>query len=107
MGYMNKIFFEVMTPLNFSVRVTDAYWDIIISIKHPVMRGKEDEVKSALLDPDEVRQSLKDENVYLFYKQKDKKRWVCAVVKDNPEYGFLITAYPADKIKEGKMIWKK
>jgi len=104
---IRKILFEVLTPLNFSVRVTEDYWNIIVSIKHPVMNGKEAEVKMVLTDPDEIRQSLKDDNVYLFYKMQKEKRWICAVTKDNAGYGFLITAYLTDNIKEGKEIWKK
>lgn len=38
---IRKILFEVLTPLNFSVRVTEDYWNIIVSIKHPVKEGKE------------------------------------------------------------------
>ncbi len=34
-------FFEVATPLGFNVRITRRYWDLIVSVKHPVMRGRE------------------------------------------------------------------
>jgi len=34
-----ELFFEVMTPLDFTVRVTVIYWDLIVTIKHPVMLG--------------------------------------------------------------------
>lgn len=104
---MNKILFEVLTPLNFTVRITEDYWNTIVSIKHPVMKGKEEEVRLTLNGPDEIRQSLKDKDVYLFYKMQIVKRWICAVMKDNNGYGFLITTYPTDNIKEGKLIWKK
>jgi len=33
------VLFEVMTPLGFRVRVTRGYWDLIVSVKHPVMAG--------------------------------------------------------------------
>ena len=46
---------------------------MITTLKHPVMAGREDIVKSTLENPEEVRQSL-------------------------------ITAYPADAIKEGIKI---
>lgn len=35
------ILFEVTTPLGFRVRVTHGYWDLIVSVKHPVMAGRE------------------------------------------------------------------
>ncbi len=53
------ILFEVMTPLGFRVRVTKAYWRIITEIKHSVMRGREEDVKEALRNPDEIRVSKK------------------------------------------------
>lgn len=33
------IHFEVFTPLGFSVRVTPSYWELIVTVKHPVMAG--------------------------------------------------------------------
>ena len=101
------VLFEVMTPLGFRVRVTRAYWDLIVSIKHPIMAGREDDVRSALEDPDEIRQSRSDENVYLFYKAEREKRWICAVSRRTDDAGFLITTYPTDAIKEGVQIWHK
>jgi hypothetical protein len=102
------VLFEVMTPLGFRVRVTHGYWDLIVSIKHPVMAGREDDVRSALENPDEIRQSKSDKNVYLFYKAEREKRWICAVSRQTAgESGFLITTYPTDAIKEGVQIWHK
>ena len=101
------IFFEVMTPLGFRVRVTRAYWELIVNIKHPVMKGHEEDVKKALEQPDEIRQSKSDENVYLFYRAEREKRWICAVSKQTGEEGFLITTYPTDAIKEGVQVWHK
>jgi hypothetical protein len=36
---VSELFFEVVTPLGFRVQVTRAYWDLIITVKHPVMAG--------------------------------------------------------------------
>jgi len=36
-----ELLFEVMTPLDFTVRVTVIYWDLIVTIKHSVMAGLE------------------------------------------------------------------
>jgi hypothetical protein len=101
------VLFEVMTPLGFCVRVTHGYWDLIVSVKHPVMAGREEDVRSALEDPDEIRQSKSDTDVYLFYKAEREKRWICAVSKRTGEAGFLITTYPTDAIKEGAQIWRR
>lgn len=103
----NETLFEVMTPLGFQVRVTKAYWELIVTVKHPVMAGREDDVKKALEQPDEIRQSRSDEMVYLFYKAEREKRWICAVSKRTGQEGFLITTYPTDAIKEGVQVWHK
>jgi hypothetical protein len=100
-------FFDVQTPLGFRVRVTHAYWQLIITIKHPVMAGREIEIQDTLADPDEVRLSRSDPNVYLFYRAQQIGRWVCAVSKREENEGFLITAYPTDAIKEGVRIWRR
>jgi len=99
------ILFSVQTPLGFSVSVTRGWWEIIVSMKHPVMRGQEQQVRGALEKPDEVRLSKVDAKVYLFYQAQREKRWVCAVTKRSEELGFLVTAYPTDAIKEGQKIW--
>jgi len=103
----SELFFEVLTPLGFGVRVTRSYRSLIVTLKHPVMAGCESDVKETLTNPDEIRLSKTDPDVYLFYRAEHLRRWICAVVKRLDREGFLITAYPADKIKEGKRIWKK
>jgi hypothetical protein len=103
----NEILFTATTPLGFTVHVTKAYWELITTIKHPIMTGREDDVKKALEQPDEIRQSKSDETVYLFYKAEHEKRWICAVSKRTGQDGFLITTYPTDAIKEGVQIWHK
>lgn len=101
------LLFEVQTPLGFRIRIASARWNLITSVKHPAMLGRELEVKDALEVPDEVRQSRSNETVLLFYKSVAVRRGVCAVVKRLDDEGFLITAYPTDAIKEGAKIWPK
>ena len=103
----DEALFEVLTPLGFHVRVTRAYWELIVTVKHPVMAGRDNDVKDALQRPSEIRQSRSDFDVYLFYKPERIGRWVCAVAKQLNGNGFLITAYPTDAIKEGELIWPK
>jgi hypothetical protein len=102
-----KLLFEVMTPLNFTVRVTTTCWNMIVTIKHPIMAGFENNVKDTLAVPEQIRASRSDPNVLLFYKIQSPERWICAVVKRLNSDGFLITAYPTGAIKEGKQIWLK
>ena len=62
------LLFEVTTPLGFTVSVSAKYWDMIITIKHPVMKGREQDVQETLEHPDEIRRSKSDSNVYIFYR---------------------------------------
>jgi hypothetical protein len=101
------ILFEVETPLGFWVHTTVSYWELITTVKHPVMRGREADIQAVLASPDEVRLSKSDSQVYLFYRADGEKRWVCAVSKRLNGEGFLITAYRTGAIKEGMVIWHR
>ena len=105
MSQQTDYVFEVTTPLGFSVRTTTDYWSLI-EAKHPKLRGRAQDVAQVLVHPDQVCQSRQDPAVYLFYRA-DQQRLLCAVVKRLNGQGFLITAYPCDKIKEGDRIWPK
>jgi hypothetical protein len=98
--------FEALTPLGFTARCTRAYWQFIISEKHPALAGREMEVKATLADPDEIRRSRRDSQVLLFYRGI-APRWLCAVVRRSDDAGFLITAYPTDAVKAGETIWTR
>ena len=101
----SKILFEIKTPLNVTVRTTKEYWNYLISIKHQVMQNREETVKRVLSAPVAVRKSRIDENVFLYYRQEDKL--YCVVVRHEGMDGYLITAYPTDKVKEGDLVWTK
>ncbi len=101
----SEILFEIKTPLNVTVRTTKEYWNYLINIKHREMEDREETVKAVLSKPDTIRKSKIDESVFLYYKQEDKL--YCVVVRHEGVEGFLITAYPTDKVKEGEIIWTK
>lgn len=98
--------FEILTPLNFTVRTSEEYWQKLI-VKHPDIADLEAEVRQALNSPDEIRRSTRDPNLLLFYLTLKEKRWVVAVARRLNGNGFLITAYLTDAIKEGETLWHK
>ena len=104
---MSEVLLEVQTTISFRVRTTVSYWKRIVTMKHPVMQGHEEEVKRTLRDPEEIRRSKKDPTVYLFYREERQGRWICVVVKRLNDEGFVITTYPTDRIKEGERIWSR
>jgi hypothetical protein len=102
----DELVLDELTPLGFHVRCSARYWESIVSIKHPAMHGRLDDVRLTLARPDEVRRSVRDPDVLLFHRHV-APRWVCGVVKMAGGLGYLITAYPADSVKRGDVIWTK
>ena len=96
-----KIHFEVSSALGKRIRVTRDYWDKIIETKHTIMKGKEKLIKETLKEPEHIRRSKKDLNVYLYYKKVDGN-YNCVVVKHLNGDGFIITAYITNRIKAGE-----
>jgi hypothetical protein len=74
--------------------------------KHPKFRGCAQDVAQVIAAPDQICQSRRDAAIYLFYGAHER-HLLCAVVKRLEGEGFLVTAYPCDKIKEGKRIWPR
>ncbi len=58
--------FEVSTPLDFTVRTSQDYWQKIVN-KHPDLTDRQEKVKQALISPVEIRQSRRNDEVLLFY----------------------------------------
>lgn len=98
--------FEILTPLGFTVRTSEGYWQRLIT-KHPDIAELEELVQQALASPDEIRRSSRDDRVLLFYLARSEKRWVVAVARHLNGDGFLITTYQTNAIKEGESIWHR
>lgn len=100
-------YFKVKTPLGVTIRTTGDYWQRIITTKHPSIAKYEEKVKEALSDPDEIRLSMQDPRVHLYYKSIGKIS-ICVVVDHfDKNNGYIITAYLTDRIKEGEQIYVK
>jgi len=99
--------FSEHTPLGFSVRVTEGYWELIAEVKYPAIAECLEGVRAALSRPAQVRQSKSDPSVFLFYSEHSNDLWICAVAKRLNGEGFLITAYVTDSIKEGEQVWPR
>ena len=99
--------FDVATPLGFRVHTTRNYWLTRVCVKHSDLQDRLDEVVDALVNPDAVRRSVKNADVCLFYRLEYPGRYICVVARRLNGDGFLITAYPADYIKGGELLWPK
>lgn len=56
--------FEIVTPLGFTVRTSEGYWQRLMG-KHPDLEDLEELVTLALASPDEIRRSSRDAGVLL------------------------------------------
>lgn len=77
--------------------------------KHPEATLFIDRLADILRDPDEIRQSERDERSVLYYCYMDdvlNGKWVVAVVK-RIDRNFIATLYATDQIKSGEQLWKK
>ncbi len=98
--------FQVLSKLGKLIRITEAHWERITTVKHPIVKNRENEVIETLSKPDEIRQSKTDTHVYLYYKKFDEN-FMAVVCKHLNGEGFIVTTYITDSIKEGNLIWKK
>ena len=78
---------------------------------HPEMNGEIDRLRETLLEPDEVRRSIYDASVWLFYRHYSStpvtEKYLLAVVRLTNEEGFIITAFFTDTVKRGGLLWSR
>jgi len=91
------------------VRLTDERLAHIVG--HVEMIGMESEIERVLRSPTEVRVSVSDDAVRLFYEFYAQTRvggkWLCVVVRYLTDDAFVITAYLTDTLKAGATVWPK
>ena len=80
-------------------------------LAHPEIANQLSKVEETLVDPDEVRESVRSSSVWLFYKLYAKtpvsKKFLLVAVQILNGEGFIVTAFFTDKVKKGGLIWKK
>jgi hypothetical protein len=91
------------------IRLTDER--VAHVLEHPEMVGLEDGIVETLVEPASVVESKSDATVDLFYRYYRRTRvggkWLCVVVKVGVREPFVVTAYLADKVKQGSVIWQR
>lgn len=97
---------EITCVLGKKVNFTkERYMHIVL--KHPELEGKKGDIEKTLTNADFVQESVYDNNVLLYYRSIDRKEYFVVVVKVLNNHGFIITAYIANVIKKGVILWKK
>jgi hypothetical protein len=74
-----------------------------IAQSHPEIRL--DELRRALVDPDEVRRSTYRDTTVLYYRIKASRRYTCVVVKICADGNFIASAMTTTKPKTGEVIY--
>ena len=78
---------------------------------HPEMEGQIDRVRETLGQPERILLSRSDATVELYYRLYAQTpvttKFMCVVVKDSENNGFLITAYYTGTEKKGTVVWQK
>ena len=100
---------KVRSKLEKVIRLDEDRWRHVLG--HPEMENQRSKVKETLVDPDEIRESVRSSSIWLFYKlytgtPVSKKYLLVAVQVLNGE-GFIVTTFFTDKVKKGDLIWKK
>ena len=99
--------FEVRDIFGKRVRTTQTYWEKIFLLKHKELKIETSEIVYILENPDEVRRSVQDPFIRLFYK-KVKNRYIVVVVKYLNGNGFVVTIYKTSIYKrKGEKLWPK
>ena len=100
---------EVRAKLEKTVRLSERNWTHVLN--HPEMDDQISKVRETLVDPDEIRESVRSSSVWLFYKLYAKtpvtRKFLLVVVQVLNEEGFIVTAFFTDAVKKGGLIWKK
>jgi|SRR6185295_11536335 len=82
-----------------------------IETDHPEMTGQIDRVQETLKQPERIVLSSSDANAELYYRLYAETpvttKFMCVVVKDSEDNGFVITAYYTNTEKKGTVVWQK
>ncbi len=90
------------------VELTEERWEHIVK-EHPEIEALREQIGMVLIGPDYVKRSLRDKDVWLYYKYEEmlyNGKYLLVVVKRG-QRSFVVTCYVTDKIKQGDTIWRK
>lgn len=103
--FMDKAFEDKFGNL---IMFGEKRWNHITS-QHPEIKPYKNRIVEVLRNPDLVKKSKRKEDIFLYYRYfrdiyKGKYLLVVARTKEDP---ILLTCYITDRIKGGKLLWKK
>ena len=99
--------FTVQTPLGYRVSLSRDRWRQITRFKHPALAGCEQEVKKCLRHPTIVRESAKEADVHMYYKEHEEAFLCVVTAPSEGETCFVVTAYFVRHVDRGKAVWPR
>ncbi|MEA2089825.1 MAG: hypothetical protein U9O89_03590 [Thermoproteota archaeon] len=103
------VVFKILSKMGKVVSLDEDRWHHVL--EHPEMQNQLDRIKKTVVNPDEVRESVHDSSVFLFYKLYEKtsvtEKYLLIIVKTLNREGFIVTAFFTDRVKKGGVVWKK
>jgi hypothetical protein len=98
-----------MSKLGKMVRLDEDHWKHVQ--EHLEMVDELDKLKQTLSEPDEIRTSVYDSSVWLFYRLYNHtpvtEKYSLVIVRVLNEEGFILTAFFTDTVKKGNRIWNR
>jgi len=101
--------FEVMAYDRRRIRFTQVQWLHTVFF-HPEVEGEPAKIRKTLRNPEIVVEgATKDTKIcYGFFKRTPvTSKYLAVVVKILNQEGFIITAYFTERVRRGKVLWKK
>jgi len=100
--------FKIRSKMGKVVSLDENRWRHVL--EHPEMQNQLDRIKKTVVNP-EVRESIHDPSVLLFYKLYEEtpvtEKYLLVIIKALNREGFIVTAFFADRVRKGGVVWKK
>jgi hypothetical protein len=90
-----------------AIRLTDERWAHILD--HPEMVEQRQRLAETLAEPDIVIATVADETVLAYHRLYERtpvtRKYLVVVVKMASDDAFILTAYFANRLKRGSIVW--
>ena len=106
---MIHVVFEVKAYDKRRIRLTEVQWLHMVFF-HPEVESEHEKIREVLENPEVVVEgATKDTRIcYRFFKSTPvASKYLAVVVKVLNEEGFIITGYFTERVRRGKVLWKK
>lgn len=103
------IIFEVKAYDNKRIRLTDVQ-QLHMLFFHPEVEGEQEKMRDVLKNPEIVIEGATEDTriCYEFYPSTPvASKYLAVVIKVLDGEGFIITSYLTEKVRRGKILWRK